>query len=183
MATVDWIIVVILGLAIVGGIAEGFLRSASSLAGLFLGLLLAAWNYPTAARLFLPIVRIPAIADTVGFLLIAVLVMAIVGLIGRLLSKTAHSIGLGCIDRLIGGVFGFFQGALLVTICILVTLAFFPSAHWLTQGRLPRAFFGVCHLTTHVTPADLANRVRHTLNEIEEESPRWMHPNAGAGGL
>ena len=53
-----------------------------------------------------------------------------------------HSIGLGCLDRIAGGSFGFLQGVLLVTLGILVTVAFFPQAHWLADARLPRYFFG-----------------------------------------
>jgi uncharacterized membrane protein required for colicin V production len=83
---------------------------------------------------------------------------------------------LGCLDRLAGGVFGFFQGALLVTLCILVTIAFFPRAHWLVEARMPKMFFGACHLTTHMSPAELAERVREGLKTLEEESPRWLHP-------
>ena len=50
MTWVDWVIVVVLAVAMLGGLAQGFLRSACSLAGLFLGLALAAWNYGTWRR-------------------------------------------------------------------------------------------------------------------------------------
>jgi len=161
-------------------LSQGFFRSICSLGGLFLGLVLAAWNYPRAAAIVMPLVRIEAIADTIGFLAIALVVMGIAGFAGTVLSKTLHSIGLGCLDRLAGGAFGFFQGALLVTLCILVAVAFFPHAHWLVEARLPKMFFGACHLTTHMSPAELAERVRAGLKMLQEESPHWMHPgNAG----
>jgi membrane protein required for colicin V production len=80
---------------------------------------------------------------------------------------------------LAGAVLGFFQGILLVTLCILVTVAFFPQAGWLTQSRLPKEFFGACHLGTHITPAELAERVRQGFRTLELESPKWMHPNNG----
>jgi hypothetical protein len=38
-------------------------------------------------------------------------------------------------------------------------------------------FFGACHLSTNVSPADLAERVRTGLHYLEEEAPRWMHPD------
>jgi uncharacterized membrane protein required for colicin V production len=90
-----------------------------------------------------------------------------------------HQIGLGCLDKLAGGAFGFLQGALLVTVVILVAVAFFPKAHWLLDARLPRSFFGACHLSTHISPQELADRVRHGLTYLEEESPQWLHPNSG----
>jgi hypothetical protein len=66
-----------------------------------------------------------------------------------------------------------------VTLCILVTVAFFPKADWLTQSRLPRQFFEACHISTHVTPQELAERVRQGLRTLELESPHWLHPNGG----
>jgi membrane protein required for colicin V production len=90
-----------------------------------------------------------------------------------------HKVGLGCLDRLAGAAFGLLQGALLVTLIILVTVAFFPRAHWLTEGKLPRVFFGACHVSTHMSPKELAERVRSGLNTLEEETPVWLHPNVG----
>ena len=121
MAWVDWAIVIVLLLSVVGGLTQGFFRSVCALGGLVLGLALAAWNYDRLAACIMPIVHLEAVANTIAFLLIALLVMALTGLIGKVLSKTLHQMGLGCLDRLAGGVFGFFQGALLITLCILVT--------------------------------------------------------------
>ncbi len=181
MTWVDWAIVILLVLSVMGGLQQGFFRAVFSLGGLVLGLVLAAWNYATVAAFFMPLVHIEAVADTIGFLLIALLVMGVAGTAGNILAKTLHRMGLGCLDRLAGGAFGFFQGALIVTLVILVSVAFFPQAHWLVDARLPRLFFGACHLSTHMSPAELAERVRHGLNMLERESPQWMHP--GAGGL
>jgi len=176
MTLVDWIIAIVLAVAVLGGAARGFLRSVFSLGGLLLGLVLAAWNYGLVAKWLVHVVRIAEVADAIAFLLIAVVVMGVAGLVGSFLAKAMHQIGLGCLDRLAGAAFGFFQGALLVTLCILVTVAFFPRTRWLTQSRLPKYFFGACHLSTHVSPTELAQRVRLELKSLEESSPEWMHP-------
>jgi membrane protein required for colicin V production len=176
MTWVDWAIVIVLAGATIGGITQGLLRSVFSLIGLLFGLELAAWNYGRVAAFLLPIVRIDAVADAIGFLLIALAVMAIAGLIGHFISSVVHKIGLGCLDRLAGAVFGFAQGALLVMVSILVVLAFFPKSPWLDQAELPRYFYGACHVTTHLSPGELANRVRHGINEMEKRAPEWMHP-------
>src|ERR1035441_7104440 len=129
MTWVDWAIVFVLAASVIGGLTQGLFRSVCSLCGLIFGLVLAAWNYGRVAALVLPMVRVREIADAVGFLLIALLVMTIANIIGSVLAKMFRSIGLGCLDRLAGAAFGFFQGALLLTLAILVTLAFFPRAH------------------------------------------------------
>src|ERR1035437_3653428 len=114
MEWVDLVIVLVMALAVLGGLSQGFFRSVCSLGGLLLGLALAAWNYGHVAALVLPLVRSQRVANTIGFLLIVLLVMGMAGIAGKILSDAFHYLGLGCLDRLAGAVFGFFQGALLV---------------------------------------------------------------------
>jgi membrane protein required for colicin V production len=176
---VDWAIIAVMLGSVLAGLFQGFFRTAFSLMGLLFGLSLAGWNYPRVAAVLMPMVRIEAVADTIAFFLIAILIVALANVIGNFLGKALDWMGLGCLDMLAGAVLGFFQGILLVTLCILVTVAFFPKAEWLTESRLPRQFFGVCHISTHVTPSELADRVRQGLRTMELESPHWLHPNNG----
>jgi len=179
MAWVDWVILAVLIAAIFGGFAQGFLRSVCSLAGLFFGIALADWNYSRVGMIFKPIVQIEEVANCIGFLVIALVVMATANVVGGMLAKTAHGIGLGCLDSLFGAIFGFLQGALLVMVCIMVTLAFFPHTRWLAEARLPQLFFGAAHLSAHMGPSDLTDRVREGLKVLEQESPKWMHGGKG----
>ena len=179
MLWIDWAIVIVILLSVMGGLSQGFFRSVCSLGGLVLGLVLAAWNYSLVAVPLKPMVHNEEVADVIGFLAVALTVMVLAGIIGAVLSKTLHSIGLGCLDRIAGGVFGLFQGVLLVTLGILATVAFYPQAHWLVEARLPRHFFAACHLSTHMSPNQLADRVRAGLKTLESEAPTWLHPQGG----
>ena len=134
MTWIDWAILIVILLSVLAGLKQGFLRSFCSLAGLLLGLVLAAWNYARVAAFLRPLVRIEPVADTIGFVLIALFVMGLASLLGTVLAKALHTIGLGCLDRLAGAAFGLFQGALLVTLCILAALAFYPKARWLAES-------------------------------------------------
>lgn len=176
MTLVDWIVLLILACAVLGGLFQGFFRSVCSLGGLILGLVIAAWNYNRLADVLIPLARVRAVANTIAFLLIALLVMAVIGLIGNLLARAFRLLGLGWLDGLAGAVFGFFQGVLLIVIGILVIVAFFPQVQWVADARLPRMFFAACHMSADVTPAELGERVRKGLRTWQEESPRWMHP-------
>jgi membrane protein required for colicin V production len=166
LTMVDWIIVAILALAVMVGLARGFFRSAFSLAGLLLGLAMASWNYWRLGT---------EVANAIAFVVIALLVMVVLAVIGSILAKIFHKVGLGCLDRLAGGVFGLVEGMLFVTLCILVTVAFFPKAAWLAEARLPKYFFGALHVSTHVTPERLAARIKEELRTLESESPSWTH--------
>jgi membrane protein required for colicin V production len=119
MTWADWGIVIVLAGSVAAGAAQGFFRTACSLIGLIGGLSLAAWNYARVAAVILPLVRVPAIADTIGFFLIALVVMAIANVIGTLLGKAFDWVGLGCLNMLGGAAIGFLQGVVLVTLGIL----------------------------------------------------------------
>jgi membrane protein required for colicin V production len=179
MSWVDLAIVAVLIVATLGGMVQGFFRSACSLLGLVLGLALAAWNYGRVAVLLKSIVPVEAVDNVIGFLVIALLVMAIANLAGGILAKTIKWMGLGCLDKLGGAVLGFLQGVVLVMVLVLVTVAFFPGEHWLAEASLPQMFFGACHLSTRMSPGELGDKVRNGLKEMEHESPKWMHPGNG----
>lgn len=178
MTWVDWVILAVLAAATVGGLAQGFFRTAFSLAGLIFGLALASWNYERLGNVFRPIFRIDAVANTIAFLLIALLVMGIANLLGGVIAKMAQKIGLGCLDGLAGAILGFAQGLVLVMISIMVTVAFFPGQEWMSEARLPKLFFGALHLSEKVTPGELGERLRKGLLQLQHESPDWMHPQS-----
>ena len=174
MTLVDWIIVAVLALAVLTGIARGFFRSAFSLAGLVLGLTLAAWNYWRLAALLKVMIHSVEVADAIAFIVIALLVMVVAAILGSLLAKVFEKVGLGCLDRLAGGLFGFVEGLVFVMVCILVTVAFFPQTVWLTEAKLPRYFFSALHVSVRVTPSRLSDRVRKELLTLESESQKLI---------
>lgn len=167
MTWVDWGIVIVLAGSVLAGAAQGFFRTACSLIGLIAGLSLAAWNYGRVAAVILPLVRIPAIADTIGFFLIALIIMAIAGVIGTLLGKAFDWLGLGCLNMLGGAVIGFFQGVVLVTLIILAIAAFYPHTGLLLHSRLAMQFEGTCHAALQLAPGELADKVRQGLRLLE----------------
>jgi len=179
MESVDWIILAVLVGFVLGGMAQGLFRTVCSLLGLILGVALADWNYARGAVFFKPIVRIDAVADAIAFLLIAVVVMFAANVVGITLSKMFKWMGLGCIDVTGGAIVGFFQGVLMVTVCILVTVAFFPQTEWLTQAKFPQMFFGALNVGTHVTPDELSGKVLDGLRTLKQESPKWLHEKNG----
>jgi uncharacterized membrane protein required for colicin V production len=103
--------------------------------------------------------------------------MGLANLIGSLIGRIADKLGLGCLDGLAGAILGFIQGLVLVTIGIMVTVAFFPGQDWLNDARLPKLFFGTLHMSENVTPGELGDRLRKGLLLLEHESPKWLNPH------
>ena len=167
MTPVDWVIMIFLAVSAVIGLAQGFVRSVFGLGGLVLGLELAFRNYGHAAAVLKPMIHSQRAANAVAFLAIALVIMALAGIVGISLSKLFRLIGLGPIDMLAGAVFGFAQGVLLVAVCILAAVAFFPQASWLTTAKTPRLFFQVCNLTLNLSPSKMAQRLQHDIEILK----------------
>ena len=175
MEWVDWIILAGLVIATLGGLAQGFFRSFFGLAGLIAGFLIALWNYARMGKIFLPFVRIEALANAIGFLVIILLVMLLGAVVGGSLEKTFRWAGLGCIDTLLGAVLGFLQGVVIVMVFVVVTLAFFPGTSWLTDAKIPPMFFAACHVSMKMSPKELNDRVQGEVMKLKQESPEWLH--------
>ncbi len=106
MALIDWAIVIILIVSVLSAAKHGFFVEAFSLAGVVLGLLLASWNYQKVLPWITEWVHSPGAAEAIAFIVIAIAVMVIAGLAGRLIRWSVRSIGLGWADRFVGAVFG-----------------------------------------------------------------------------
>jgi membrane protein required for colicin V production len=178
MTPADWVVIAVLAVSFFAGLAQGFFRSICGLGGLILGLAVAAWNYHHFAASLSRFIRIPAVADAVAFILIAVVVIVVAGFIGHLLAKAFKLIGLGWLDGLAGGVFGIVEGAVVLSILILICAAFFPQeTHWIAEGQLSRQFVGATHFSTHITPSRLGDQILEGLNSWKKDAPKWLHPN------
>jgi uncharacterized membrane protein required for colicin V production len=177
MTWVDWTIAVVLLASVLTGLFQGFFRTACSLIGLLAGLSLAERYYGAIAAALQPLVRIEAIADAIGFFTIALLVMALANLVGTLLGRAFDWMGLGCLDMLGGGILGFFQGVVFITLCVMIAVAFFPTAEWLRDSRLPRQFYGVMRLGSSITPDEMTERIRLGFRKMELEGKELSNPS------
>jgi membrane protein required for colicin V production len=178
MALIDWAIVIILIVSVLGAAKHGFFVEAFSLAGVVLGLLLASWNYQKVLPRIEGWVHSPGVAEAIAFMVIAIAVMVLAGLAGRLIRWSVRSIGLGWADRFIGAIFGLLKGCVLVTLGIMAIAAFLPRATWLEQSKLAPYFLSVAHEASVVTPSELGERIREGVKVIRDAQPDWLKPNA-----
>ncbi|QNI33914.1 CvpA family protein [Alloacidobacterium dinghuense] len=178
MALIDWAIVIILIVSVLSAAKHGFFVEAFSLAGVILGLLLACWNYQKILPWMNGWVHSPGVAEAIAFVAIAIAVMVIAGLAGRLIRWSVRSIGLGWADRFVGAIFGLLKGCVLVTLGVMAIAAFLPQATWLERSRIAPYFLSVAHKASVVTPAQLGERIREGVKMIRDAQPDWLKPNA-----
>ncbi len=119
MNGIDIAILVILCGFLLKGLLRGLLKEVCSLAGLFVGAFLAFRYHGPLADALLQQVDLPtqiAVAITFTALFLATMIFFMV--FGFLLSKFIKLMFLGGFNRLIGGVFGLSQGALLLAVVL-----------------------------------------------------------------
>ena len=103
VSILDWVILLIIVLSVLQAIAQGFFYEFFSLAGVIVGYLLAAWEYPRVAAWYAPHVNSQWAADIAGFFTIFVVVVLLAGVLGRIARWAVHGVGLRWFDRLLGG--------------------------------------------------------------------------------
>jgi membrane protein required for colicin V production len=180
MALIDWVMVVVLLVSVLSAAKKGFFLEIFSLAGVIAGLLLASWNYRKLMPWLVGWVHSYPASEAISFIAIAIGVMIVAGLIGRLIRWSVHSVGLGWADRFVGAIFGFVKGCALITVAVLVVAAFVPQAPWFRQSRLAPYFLTAAHQASVVTPNDLGERIRQGVTAIRNAQPLWLRPSAEA---
>src|SRR6266566_2201404 len=128
LSILDWVIMFIVLLSVLQAIAQGFLHEFFALAGVVLGYLLAAWEYPRAAAWYARYVNSPWAAEIAGFFTIFFVVVLLAGTLGRIVRWAVHGVGLRWFDRLLGGIFGFIRGAVVAAVIVLGMAAFTPQS-------------------------------------------------------
>jgi membrane protein required for colicin V production len=123
----DVVLVLIILWSVLSGMRAGFARVVVGFAAAVAGLLVGFWCYRIMAAKLLPWLKTPALADTLGFLILFVGVLIVGALIGALLSRLLRWMGLSWFNRFLGGVAGFFRGVLVIAALAGILVAFSPS--------------------------------------------------------
>lgn len=115
----------IVGLTVALGLWKGLAVQVFGLAGLILGYILSVKYYLYAAGLLPDISQ--GTARIIGFLAIFIGCIIAAFILGRLMEKLLKFAGLGWANRLFGGVLGLLKGTLIVSVILVILVAFLPS--------------------------------------------------------
>jgi membrane protein required for colicin V production len=175
----DWAIVLVVLLSVLQAIAQGFFYEFFSLAGVIVGYLVAAWEYPRLAGWYAQHVNSQWAADIAGFFTIFVVVVLLAGIIGRITRWAVHGVGLRWFDRLLGALFGFVRGVALSTVVVLALAAFAPQWGWLQQSRVAPFLLVSGRALIWAAPADLRQRFREGWNLLRTVPDRVSERDTG----
>ena len=126
MNWLDIIIIIALIVPVFTGLMQGLIRSALSLAGIIVGVVLASNFYDDFAGV-LTFISNPDIANIVAFIIILALVFIVSQVIAFFLRATIKALLLGWVDRVGGAVFGFIMGAILISALLATVVKLFGA--------------------------------------------------------
>src|SRR5689334_6829846 len=154
----DWAILAVLLISVVSATAQGFFHEAFGIAGLVVGYLLAAWQYPRLAAWFEPHLKSPWLGEIAGFLIIFLAVVIVAGISGRIVRWAMKEAGLSLIDRTFGALLGLLKGVLFVSVILMGMTAFTPTSRALDGSQLAPYFLVLGRAAIWVAPAQLRAR-------------------------
>ncbi|NUR22402.1 CvpA family protein [Frateuria sp.] len=165
MNWIDYAILVALALSVLIGLWRGLVSEVLSLAA-WIAAFWAAWVLgPVVASRFGHGISLPAARILLGYGLCFVAVLVLGALLRFIVRRLLWSTGLGGLDRLLGMLFGFARGVLLVTLAVFLAgfTALPREAGWQESMLLPQFKLAAGWLGERV-PADVR---------------RYLHPPAG----
>jgi membrane protein required for colicin V production len=161
MSLLDLIVLLVLVLAVVRGLMRGMIDTLFSLAAWILAFVLSKWGAVWVAPL-LPIgVESTGIRYFAGFAVIFLVVLIGVLLLGHGLATLVKAVGLGSVDKVLGGVLGLAKGLVILTgFTLAAGLTSLPRTDFWKQAMLSGSLQAMAQRALPLVPKDVAKYVR-----------------------
>jgi membrane protein required for colicin V production len=175
LTVLDWLILLVVLMNVLGAIGQGFFYELFSFVGVIAGYLIAAWQYPRVAGFYIHYVNSEWVAEIAGFLTIFVAVALLGGAAGNTARWAVREVGLRWFDRLLGGLFGFLKGILICTVVVIALAAFGPTSPWLRDSRIAPFMLVTGRTLIWAAPAELRQRFRDGWNLMRTVPEHIQH--------
>ena len=118
------------------GIFRGFIKEATSIAGVVLGFVLASRYYPIVSEAVKPLIQNPSYRNTIGFLALFLCIFIIISILGVLLNMLFRLALSRVTDGLLGAFIAFCKGVALTSVVLMATTAFIsPESSFYQESR------------------------------------------------
>ncbi|MCB1687935.1 MAG: CvpA family protein [Halioglobus sp.] len=134
----DWAIVVIIGLSILLSLWRGFIREAVSLAGWIAAFIIANMFVSEMATVLSQWIVNVTGRYVAAYAVLFAGTLVMVGVLGRIGAQLVRATGLTLLDRILGTVFGFARGIIIVLVLVYLLRQLAPPQNlvWLDQAQL-----------------------------------------------
>ncbi|MDT8397855.1 MAG: CvpA family protein [Pseudomonadales bacterium] len=136
MATIDIVILVIVGLSCLIGAVRGFIKEALSLASWVAAILVAGLFSAQLADLMSGLLDNASLRRIIAFALLFVGTIFMGTVINSLIAKLTSGSSLQGVDRVLGGLFGLLRGSIVVLALVFVFIPFDFTRDWVRDSFL-----------------------------------------------
>jgi membrane protein required for colicin V production len=161
MTWFDYAVLGVIGLSLLWGVFRGFVREVISLAG-WIAAAVVASTFATPAAEWLPSgVSSPVARVAIAFVILFLAVVLAGALLGWLIASLVKAAGLGLADRVLGAIFGFVRGLLLVLVVVMLAgLTALPREVFWRESALTGPLETAVIAAKPLLPRELAQRVK-----------------------
>ncbi len=162
MTLFDIFTLCVIGLSVALSVMRGVVAEVISLFTWIASIIAAKVLAQPIGETFLTSIQPPALAAVAGFILTFAAVWLLMLLLRTVLTSGVEALGLGGVNRFLGGIFGFLRGCVVMTLVVLVcSFTDMPqSQDW--KNSYGAAFFeGAASVAVPYLPDYLAKKVRY----------------------
>jgi membrane protein required for colicin V production len=165
--SLDWIILALVSISVVGSLLKGFARETISLGSVIVGILLASWFYPVTTNFLLRFVQTEDIAAILGFVTIFAGCLVAGAIVSFFVHKFVGLAQLRWFDRLLGAAFGLIRGWMIAAVLVLLLTAFPVELANVQEAQLAPYLLVSARVLVVVTPQSLKDRFLEGYEEVE----------------
>src|SRR5205085_10526043 len=162
MTPFDYLVLGIVGVSVLLALWRGFVREVIALVG-WVAALAASVLYSSKFADMLPASwGAHGVRFLIAFVLIFIVTLLLFGLLAWLVSRLLRAIGLGFLDRMLGGVFGLARGLLIVMVLVLFAgLTTLPQHEWWRGATLAQPLEIAAMAVRPWLPLDFAKQLHY----------------------
>ncbi len=162
MTLFDYSVLLIIGFSVVLSVMRGLVRELLALAGWVVAFVGANLFSDTVSLWFPESLGSASLRVLAAFVLIFVALLVLMGLLARLVRSLVHGAGMSAEDRVLGAVFGFARGLLVVLVMVLLAgLTNFPRHPVWNNAMLSAPLEALAVFLKPWLPAYLADRITY----------------------
>lgn len=161
MTALDWVAMLLLSASAVLGLVRGVVVEIFSLIAWILAFLAAQWG-AAAVGPFLPVELSGGLRYFAGFVAVFIVAFFVLLLLGRLLKGAVGAVGLGGVDKAVGGVFGLLRGLVILTgLTLAAGLTALPQTDFWKNALSSRLLESLAMAVEPLLPARLVEHIHY----------------------
>ncbi|MCE0723496.1 MULTISPECIES: CvpA family protein [Legionella] len=164
---VDLIFIVIIGLSSITGLLRGFIKEFIAL-GVWILAVWVGYNYSGALNPYLqPYIQDQSIRTILGFIIVVLGVLIAGGIANAILGLFLRGSGLGAMDKVLGGIFGFARGVFILSLIFaILSMTSLPYQQYVQSSRIYNQLVPVINWISGSLPG-LINKAKQTVSANE----------------